>query len=204
LCGEFFFACSVCAERLIRIQMKLLQRLHMSMAQLSDVELCTRAALLLLKHHQNKLENTISASSVLDSLRVSSKSHIRQRRNVIGVNSAALSAILDRIKSSQVEVRPSAPCHVVYIYYTYMRTYVKYACTDHPPPTSLFGEQVELFSEAREGGGGAADAKSKPKQAKDDEDFIALRLPKGKATFKGKRPKGATDGGSSEKKAKQK
>jgi hypothetical protein len=90
--------------------MKLLQRLHLSMAQLSDVELCTRAALLLLKHHQNKLENTISASSVLDSLRVSSKSHIRQRRNVIGVNSAGLSAILDRIKSSQVEVSPSAPC----------------------------------------------------------------------------------------------
>ena len=77
----------------------------MSMAQMSDVELCTRAALLLLKHHQNKLENTISASSVLDSLRGSTKSRIRQRRNVIGVNSAALTAILDRIKSSQVEVR---------------------------------------------------------------------------------------------------
>ena len=90
--------------------MKLLQRLHLSMAQLSDVELCTRAALLLLKHHQNELENTISASSVLDSLRVSSKSHIRQRRNVIGVNSAGLSAILARIKSSQVEVSPYAPC----------------------------------------------------------------------------------------------
>ena len=61
-----------------------------------------------------------------------------------------------------------------------------------------------MFSEAREGGGGAADAKTKPKQAKNDEDFIALRLPKGKATFKGKRPKGPIDGGSSEKKSKQK
>jgi hypothetical protein len=85
-------------------QMKLLQRLYVSMAQMSDVELCTRAALLLLKHHQNKLENTTSASSVLDSLRVSTKVRIRQRRNVIGVNSAALSTILDKIKSSQIEV----------------------------------------------------------------------------------------------------
>jgi hypothetical protein len=84
--------------------MKLLQRLHVSMSQMSDVELCSRAALLLLKHHQNKLENTISASSVLDSLRGSTKRRIRQRRNVIGVNSAALTAVLDRIKSSQVEV----------------------------------------------------------------------------------------------------
>jgi hypothetical protein len=84
----------------------LLHRLHVSMAQMSDVELCTRTALLLLKHHRNKLENTISASSVLDSLRVSSKSRIRQRRNVVGVNSAALSSILDRIRSSQVEVSP--------------------------------------------------------------------------------------------------
>jgi hypothetical protein len=74
------------------------------MSQMSDVELCTRAALLLLKHHQNKLENTVTASSVLDALRVCTKSRIRQRRNVIGVNAAALSAILDLIKSSQVEV----------------------------------------------------------------------------------------------------
>ena len=61
-----------------------------------------------------------------------------------------------------------------------------------------------MFSEAREGGAGALDAKSKPQKAKNDEDFIALRLPKGKATFKGKRPKGPIDGGSSEKKSKQK
>lgn len=94
-----------CFNAFTCFQMKLLQRLHVSMAQMSDVELCTRAALLLLKHHQNKLENTVSASSVLDSLRGSTKIRIRQRRNVIGVNSAALTAILDRIKSSQVEVR---------------------------------------------------------------------------------------------------
>jgi hypothetical protein len=101
-----FVALFMAYNSCVCFQMKLLQRLHVSMAQMSDVELCTRVALLLLKHHQNKLENTISASSVLDSLRVSTKSRIRQRRNVIGVNSAALSAILDRIKSSQVEVSP--------------------------------------------------------------------------------------------------
>jgi hypothetical protein len=169
----------------ICFQMKLLQRLHVSMAQMSDVELCTRAALLLLKHHQNKLENTISASSVLDSLRVSTKSRIRQRRNVIGVNSAALSAILDRIKSSQVEVSLHFTMSIVSVDLTF--------------------EQAEMFSEAREGGGEAAHAKAKPQKAKDEEDFIALRLPKGKAVSKGKRPNAPRDGDiATKKKAKQK
>ena len=157
--------------------MKLLQRLHVSMSQMSDVELCSRAALLLLKHHQNKLENTISASSVLDSLRGSTKRRIRQRRNVIGVNSAALTAVLDRIKSSQVEV--SSCCEI---------------CIQK----DLILQQAEMFSEAREEVAGALDAKSKAQKAKNDEDFIALRLPKGK------RPTGPKDGdNATKKKAKQ-
>jgi|LauGreDrversion4_2_1035121.scaffolds.fasta_scaffold104057_1 hypothetical protein len=163
--------------------MKLLQRLHVSMSQMSDVELCSRAALLLLKHHQNKLENTISASSVLDSLRGSTKRRIRQRRNVIGVNSAALTAVLDRIKSSQVEV--SSCCEI---------------CIQK----DLILQQAEMFSEAREEVAGALDAKSKAQKAKNDEDFIALRLPKGKAVSKGKRPTGPKDGdNATKKKAKQ-
>ena len=61
-----------------------------------------------------------------------------------------------------------------------------------------------MFSEARAGAGDAADAKSKPQKAKEDEDFIALRLPKGKAISKGKRPTGPRDGNAgSKKKSKQ-
>lgn len=69
----------------------------------------------------------------------------------------------------------------------------------------LIFEQAEMFSEAREGGYEAADAKSKTQKAKDDEDFIALRLPKGKAVSKGKRPNGPRDGDNAgKKKTKQK
>lgn len=70
----------------------------------------------------------------------------------------------------------------------------------------LIFEQAEMFSEAREGGFEAADAKSKTQKAKDDEeDFIALRLPKGKAVSKGKRPNGPRDGDvAGKKKTKQK
>jgi hypothetical protein len=68
----------------------------------------------------------------------------------------------------------------------------------------LTREQAELFSEAREGAAEATIAKSK-QHAKDDEDFIALRLPKGKAVSKGKRPTGPRDGDSAaKKKSKQK
>jgi hypothetical protein len=49
-----------------------------------------------------------------------------------------------------------------------------------------------MFSEAREGAAEAASAKAK-KKAKDDEEFIALRLPKGKAVSKGKRPTAPRD-----------
>ena len=62
----------------------------------------------------------------------------------------------------------------------------------------------EMFSEAREEVAGALDAKSKAQKAKNDEDFIALRLPKGKAVSKGKRPTGPKDGdNATKKKAKQ-
>jgi len=120
---------------------------------------------------------------VLDSLRGSTKRRIRQRRNVIGVNSAALTAVLDRIKSSQVEV--SSCCEI---------------CIQK----DLILQQAEMFSEAREEVAGALDAKSKAQKAKNDEDFIALRLPKGKAVSKGKRPTGPKDGdNATKKKAKQ-
>ncbi len=66
-------------------------------------------------------------------------------------------------------------------------------------------EQVEMFSEAREGATEAAISKSKMQKAKEDEDFIALRLPKGKAVSKGKRPTGPRDGDiAAKKKSKQK
>ena len=62
-----------------------------------------------------------------------------------------------------------------------------------------------MFSEARAGAGDAADAKSKPQKAKEDEDFIALRLPKGKAVSKGKRPTAPRDSdAAATKKSKQK
>lgn len=65
--------------------------------------------------------------------------------------------------------------------------------------------QVELFSEAREGAAEAALSKSKSQKAKDDEDFIALRLPKGKAVSKSKRPTTPKDGDAAKtKKSKQK
>jgi hypothetical protein len=64
----------------------------------------------------------------------------------------------------------------------------------------LTREQAEMFSEAREGKSEAAVSTSKTQKAKDDEDFIAIRLPKGKAVSKGKRPTGPRDGDAAAKK----
>jgi hypothetical protein len=66
-----------------------------------------------------------------------------------------------------------------------------------------------MFSEARGGEEGRAgsgpDTKSTPKKPEDDENFIALRLPKGKAVAKGRRRNGPNDSNTSDKKkAKQK